>query len=343
MKKQTRKIIIWLAAAVVILGAAAVCSVLYVAKGDAVVNEGSLYVPRGTDFPTLVDSLRAGEKIRFVKPFEIYSGRIGLTEKVKPGHYVLKNGMSVIDIARMLNLGQQTPVNVVVRASRLPAQLAGRVAKQIEADSVSLQAAMNDPKILAEYGFKNELEMFSVFIPNTYEFWWTVTPEEFVARMKKEYDRFWTDEREKKLKRTGLNRMDAITLASILCEETQKTDEMPTMAGVYLNRLNTGMPLQADPTVKYAMGDFTLRRILKKHLQADSPYNTYRNKGLPPTPICMPSIAAIDAVLDYKSHKYIYFCAKEDFSGYHNFAESYSQHLQNARRYSAELNKRNIH
>ena len=324
------------------MGAAAAVSVMYVAKGDAVVNEGSLYIPRGTDFPTLVDSLRAGGRMRFVKPFEMYSGRIGLTEKVKPGHYVLKDGMSVIDIARMLNLGQQTPVDVVVRTSRLPGQLAGRVTRQIEADSAAMHSAMNDPKVLAEYGFKNELEMFSVFIPNTYEFWWTVTPEEFVARMKKEYDRFWTEEREKKLRRTGLNRMEAITLASILCEETRKTDEMPTMAGVYINRVNKGMPLQADPTVKYAMGDFALRRILKKHLQVDSPYNTYRNKGLPPTPICMPSIAAIDAVLDYKEHKYIYFCAKEDFSGYHNFAETYQQHLRNAKRYAAELNKRNI-
>ncbi len=343
MKRGTRNIIFWIAAAFAVLVAAAVGTVMYVAKGNAVVNEGSLYLLRGTDFPTLVDSLRAGEMIRFVKPFEMYSRRIGLTAKVKPGHYMLKNGMSIIDIARMLNLAQQTPVNVVVRPSRLPSQLAGRVARQIEADSASLHSAMNDPQVLAGYGFGSELEMFSVFIPNTYEFWWTVTPEEFVARMKKEYDRFWTEERETKLSRTGLGRMEAITLASILCEETQKTDEMPTMAGVYINRLNTGMPLQADPTVKYATGDFTLRRILKKHLQTDSPYNTYRNKGLPPTPICMPSIAAIDAVLDYKHHKYIYFCAKEDFSGYHNFAESYNQHLQNARRYTAELNKRNIH
>ncbi len=343
MKKQTRNIIVWLAAAVVILGAAAVCSVFYVAKGNAVVNEGSLYIPRGTDYRTLVDSLRAGEKIRFIKPFEMYSGRIGLTKNVKPGHYVLKDGMSIIRIARMLNLGQQTPVNVVVRNSRLPGQLAGRVAQQIEADSVSLHAAMNDPEILAEYGFSNELELFSIFIPNTYEFWWTVTPEEFIARMKKEYDRFWTDDRRNELKRTGLSRMEAVTLASILCEETQKTDEMPAMAGVYINRINKGMPLQADPTVKYAMGDFTLRRILKKHLQTDSPYNTYIYKGLPPTPICMPSIAAIDAVLYYRDHEYIYFCAKEDFSGYHNFAETYDQHLQNARRYAAELNKRNIH
>lgn len=343
MKKHTRKILAVTVAVTVVLAASAAGALLYVIKGNAVVNGGSLYIPRGTDYATFLDSLRAGEKIRFIKPFEIYSARIGLTEKVKPGHYLLKDGMNIIGIARMLNLGQQTPVNVVVHSARLPGQLAGRVSRQIEADSASLRQAMNDPGILAGYGFGSELEMFSMFIPNTYEFWWTVTPTEFVERMKKEYDRFWTDKRERKLPRTGLSRMEAVTLASILYEETQKTDEMATMAGVYINRLHYGMPLQADPTVKYAMGDFALRRILKKHLKTESPYNTYLNKGLPPTPICMPSIAAIDAVLDYKEHKYIYFCAKEDFSGYHNFAETYDQHLQNARRYAAELNRRNVH
>jgi UPF0755 protein len=172
--------------------------------------------------------------------------------------------------------------------------------------------------------------------------WWTESPAEFIARMKREYDRFWNETRIAKLARTRLSRMEVITLASILCEETQKTDEMPTMAGVYINRLRTEMPLQADPTVKYAMGDFALRRILRKHLATPSPYNTYLNKGLPPTPITMPTIAAIDAVLDYKVHKYLYFCAKEDFSGYHNFAETYKAHLENARRYSAALDKRGI-
>lgn len=343
MKKRTLKIILFSGATLVILAAAAVGVVFYIAKANAVTAAGSLYIPRGADYETLVDSLRSGHRIRFERPFRIYSEHIGLTRNVKPGHYVLEKGMNIIDIARMLNLGQQTPVNVVVNMSRIPGQLSARVSRQIEADSASLHAAMRDPELLAKYGYRNELEMFSMFIPNTYEFWWTVTPDEFIARMKTEYDRFWTDERETRLRKSAVaNRMEAITLASILCEETRKTDEMPRMAGVYLNRIEKGMPLQADPTVKYATGDFALRRILKKHLKTESPYNTYLNKGLPPTPICMPSIAAIDAVLNAEKHNYIYFCAKEDFSGYHNFAETYSQHLQNARRYSAELNKRNI-
>ncbi len=342
MKKQTRTIIIWSALAFVLLVAGAGATVLHIARSNAVLHPGSLYVPTGTDYATLLDSLKAGEKIRFVKPFEFYSKRIGLTERVKPGHYTLKEGQSIISLARMLNLGEQTPVNVVVRTSRLPGILASRVATQLEADSASLRAAMQDPALLREYGYANELEMFSMFIPNTYEMWWTATPEEFVARMKREYDRFWNESRTAKLARTRLNRMEAITLASILVEETQKTDEMPTMAGVYINRLRIGMPLEADPTVKYALGDFTLRRILNSDLKAPSPYNTYVNRGLPPTPITMPSIAAIDAVLDFVEHKYIFFCAKEDFSGYHNFAETYSQHRANARRYTAELNRRGI-
>jgi UPF0755 protein len=337
-----KKIILWSALAVLLLAGTALGTVMHVARSNAVLKAGSLYLRTGTDFATLVDSLTVGERIRFVKPFELYSRRIGLTESVEPGHYTLREGMNVIEIARMLNLGEQTPVDVVVRPSRLPGILAARVAAQLEADSASIHAALRDPAILGKYGFANELEMFSIFIPNTYEMWWTESPEDFVARMKREYDRFWTPGRTARLARTRLSRMEVITLASILVEETLKTDEMPTMAGVYINRLRIGMPLQADPTVKYALGDFTLRRILNSHLRTPSPYNTYVNRGLPPTPITMPSIAAIDAVLDYKEHKYLYFCAKEDFSGYHNFAETYSQHLANARRYTAELNRRGI-
>jgi UPF0755 protein len=337
-----KKLIPGLIVAFLLIGAVAVISVLYVAKAGAVRNPGSLYIPNGTDYTTLMDSLRAGEKIRFVKPFELYARRIGLTARVKPGHYMLKKGMNIIEIARMLNLGEQTPIDVVIRPSRLPGILAARVAAQLAVDSAAIHSAMRNPDILREAGFTNELELFSIFIPNTYEMWWTDTPEEFISRMKREYDRFWNDDRTARLARTRLSRMEAITLASIMVEETQKTDEMATIAGVYINRLRTGMPLQADPTVKYALGDFSLRRILNSHLKTPSPYNTYVNRGLPPTPITMPTIAAIDAVLDFENHKYLYFCAKEDFSGYHNFAETYAAHLQNARRYAAELNRRGI-
>ena len=181
-----------------------------------------------------------------------------------------------------------------------------------------------------------------MFIPNTYEVWWNITPEGLTERMKKEYDNFWNEERLAKLARTRLTQKEVSTLASIICEETRMTDEMPTMAGVYINRLRRGMLLQADPTVKFAIGDFTIRRVLNRHLEVDSPYNTYKYAGLPPSPICMPSIKGIDAVLNYKESNYLYFCAKEDFSGYHNFARTLSEHNQNARRYANALNRAGI-
>ncbi len=339
MKKS---VVIWVLILVLGLGAAGAVTALCIVRSGAVVAEGSLYIPRQTSFPALLDSLRSGPRMRFLLPFEHYARRIGLDVDVKPGHYTLRKGQTFVQVARMLNLGEQTPVDVVVRTSRLPGILASRVARQLEADSASLHAAMRDPAILREYGFDSELQLFSIFIPNTYEMWWTATPEEFIARMKREYDRFWTPARLAKLPRTRLTQMQVSSLAAILVEETNKTDEMPTMAGVYINRLRSGMPLQADPTVKYAMGDFALRRILNRHLRTPSPYNTYVNKGLPPTPITMPSIAAIDAVLDYRESNYLYFCARPDFSGYHDFAATYAQHLVNARRWAAALNARGI-
>jgi UPF0755 protein len=250
--------------------------------------------------------------------------------------------MSIIDMARSFKLGMQTPIPVIIRSVRLPADLAAEVSRQIEADSASLHVAMMAPQTLADYGYKSEFELFSIFIPNTYEMWWTETPNQFIARMKREYDRFWDGSREEKLASVGLSQMQAITLASIIDEETYRESEMPTMAGVYINRLRKGMPLQADPTVKYAMGDFSIKRILRKYLKFESPYNTYLHTGLPPTPIRMPSIAAIDAVLNYRRSNFLYFAARADFSGYHNFSETYSGHLANAREYSRQLDARGV-
>ena len=202
-------------------------------------------------------------------------------------------------------------------------------------------AVLTSPEAARKVGF-DSLTLFSMFLPNTYEFYWTVGPAEFLERMRREYDRFWTPERDAKRERSGLSRLEVMTLASIVAEETRRTDEMPRIAGVYVNRLRKGIPLQADPTVKYAMQDFGLRRILYKHLKYPSPYNTYINKGLPPSPICMPSLAAIDAELDFERHDYLFFCARPTFDGYHNFARTLREHNANARAYSAELNRRNI-
>ena len=232
-------------------------------------------------------------------------------------------------------------MRVTINNVRTAGQLAGKLARQIDADSLSVAQALASKELAAEVGF-DSLTLFSMFIPDTYEFYWTVSPEELERRMKREYDRFWTPERDARRKRSGLSRLEVMTRATTVYEETRKTDEMPRIAGVYVNRLRRGIPLQADPTVKYAMQDFGLRRILYRHLKYPSPYNTYINKGLPPSPICMPGINAIDAVLNYEVHDYIFFCARPTFDGYHNFARTLSEHNANARAYSAELNRRKI-
>jgi len=307
--------------------------------GNAVVAERNLYVSSRADYAQVVDSLLP--QIKHHRAFDAYARRINLGETFKPGRYVLKRGMSVVEIARMLKLGLQTPVRVAINNVRIPAQLAQKLARQIDADSTAIMQALTSKELAEEVGF-DSVTLFSMFIPDTYELYWTVTPEEFVKRMKREYDRFWTSGRDDKRKRSGLSRLEVMTLASIVYEETRKTDEMPRVAGVYINRLNKDIKLQADPTVKYAMQDFGLRRILYRHLKYDSPYNTYVNKGLPPSPICMPGKNAIDAVLDYEKHDYIFFCARPEFDGYHNFAKTLSEHNKNARAYSDELNRRKI-
>lgn len=308
-------------------------------KGNAIKEPVELYVSRKANYQTLCDSLLP--KVRYKAAFNLYAKRLNLETSFKPGYYRLDPKMDVIRLVRILKLGEQTPVRVTVNNVRIPAQLAGKLAGQIDADSVEILSVLQNPATAKRVGMTTKT-LFSIFLPDTYECYWTTTPDEWVDRMKREWDRFWNEEREAKRKRTGLSRMEVMTLASIVYEETRQTDEMPRVAGVYMNRLKKGMPLQADPTIKYAMQDFGLRRILHKHLKYPSPYNTYINKGLPPTPICMPGKNAIEAVLNYEKHNYLYFCARPTFDGYHNFAVSYSDHLKNARAYSAELNRRKI-
>lgn len=336
MRKKTW---IWL-----LLTAVAVVLVLGVTgfvqfKGRAVTEQAELFVGSHATYEEVVDSLMP--RMRHRAAFHRYARRINLPETFKAGHYLLKSGMNVIEVARMLKLGLQTPVRVTINNVRTPAQLAGKLARQLDADSAALLRVVTSERVARELGF-DSVTLFSMFIPDTYELWWTTTPEELVRRMKQEYDRFWTPVRDAKRKRSGLSRLEVMTLASIVYEETRKTDEMPRIAGVYINRLRRGIPLQADPTVKYAMQDFTLRRILHRHLKTQSPYNTYIHRGLPPSPICMPGKNAIDAVLDFEQHDYIFFCARPTFDGYHNFARTLREHNANARAYAAELNRRKI-
>ncbi len=335
MKKRLFSIFM---AALLVGGAVALWGIVAF-KGNAVVEPAELYLSKELDYQNVLDSLKP--KIKHHAAFDLYARRLNLEQSFKPGHYELKEGMDVIEVVRMVKLGLQSPVHLTMNNVKIPAQLASKLARQLDADSVEWMEALTSKRLAREVGF-DSLTLFSMFLPDTYEVWWTTSPEELVQRMKREYDRFWSEARDQKRKRSGLSRLEVMTLASIVYEETRQVDEMPRVAGVYINRLRIGMPLQADPTIKYAMQDFGLRRILHRHLKYPSPYNTYINKGLPPSPICMPSREAIDAVLGFEKHDYLYFCARPTFDGYHNFAKSYSDHLKNARAYSAELNRRKI-
>lgn len=339
-KKKT--IYIFLAAGLFLAAIAAAAGAFYLSlNGNAVEKEGCVYVRSGETYDELFGELTGGGFLKRPARFDKTASLVGFDGDPVPGHYRLREGMSYLQLARTFQRGWQTPVRVTFNNVRTLPQLAGRLAGQLEADSLQLARVFLNDTIPARYGYTPET-FIGMFIPNTYEMYWTVSPAGFLDRMQQESGRFWNAEREQKRERTGLSRNEVITLASIVYEETQKTDEMPRVAGVYLNRLKTGMLLQADPTVKFAVGDFTLRRILFVHLEADSPYNTYKYAGLPPGPICMPSVAAIDAVLNFEDHHYYYFCAREDFSGYHNFARTLAEHNRNAARYQQALNQRGI-
>jgi UPF0755 protein len=246
------------------------------------------------------------------------------------------------EIINKLRSGRQDPVRVTFNKIRTLEQFADHISDQIEVDAGKLLLLMNTRAIQDKYGF-NEYTIKCMFIPNTYEFYWNTSEERFLERMFKEYNKFWNAERTIKATKMNMSKEQIITLASIVEEETQRNTEKSTVAGVYMNRLRIGMRLQADPTIIYAVGDFNIKRVLKKHYEIDSPYNTYLNAGLPPGPICIPEISTIDAVLSYEKNDYLYFCAKSDFSGYHSFAKTLEQHNRNAYLYRRELNKRKIY
>ena len=259
-----------------------------------------------------------------------------VARKVKPGRYVIKPSTTSVYVARMLNLGWQTPGNLTLSGTiRDKGVLAKKISNQMMVDSVSIASALDSAEFLADYGFTPE-NVFALFLPDTYQMYWTASVKDIFDRMKKEYDVFWTPERIAKAESLKLSRMQVSVLASIVSGETLKSFEYPLIAGVYLNRYRKGMKLQADPTVAFCHG-YTLDRILKKHLSIDSPYNTYKYAGLPPAPINVPPKACIDAVLNPDKHGYIYFCASPDFDGTHRFAVSYNEHLKNARVFQRAL------
>lgn len=305
-------------------------------------EEVSLKIPTGSDFNDVYRLLTEKEILIDTADFSWMAEKMDYTISIQPGHYVIKDEMTNRDLIRMLRSGDQTPVKVMFHNIKTLESLSGTIAEQIEADSVEILHVIKDDEKIGKYDFTNET-IYAMFIPNTYELYWNTNADEFLDRMHTEYDRFWTESRTKKLEALDMEKLEVSTLASIVDEETYINEEMPTIAGVFLNRLDKGIRLQADPTVKFAVGNVGMRRVLKKHLEIDSPYNTYRNAGLPPGPISVPSIAAIDAVLEAEDHDYIYFAAKPDFSGFHNFAKTLDQHLRYAREYQRALNRQRIY
>lgn len=260
---------------------------------------------------------------------------------VMPGRYKVNPVESDLQFIRRLRNGEQTPVKISFNNIRTKAQLSQRLAEQLMLDSLTIHNVLDNKEFLKEYDLTPETAL-TLFLPNTYEVYWSTTAKGLIKRLYKDYAAFWTSDRLEKAQRIGLTPTQVSILASIVDEETNKVKEKPIVAGLYLNRLRIGMPLQADPTVKYAVGDFTLRRILYKHLSVDSPYNTYKYSGLPPGPIRIPSISGLEAVLNRTQHNYLYMCAKETFNGEHNFASTLTEHNRNAQRYQAALNKRKI-
>ena len=300
-----------------------------------------LYIDDRKDFNDLLLQLQSTAKIKDIALFRKIAEALDYPQEMKTGRYAVNSKLSCKDLLLNLKRGNQTPCKITFNNIRLKSELPENIGPQLMFGAAALQQKLNDPDIYAKYGFE-EQTIQCMFIPNTYEMYWNISVERFLDRMKKEYDQFWTPERIEKAAKIPLSPVQVATLASIVEEETIASDEYPIVAGLYINRLKKGMLLQADPTVKYAVGDFTLRRILYAHLEVDSPYNTYKYSGLPPGPIRIPSIKGLDAVLNYAHHQYLYMCAKEDFSGRHNFATILAEHTRNAQRYQAALNKNNI-
>ncbi len=300
-----------------------------------------IYIPTGSTIDDVVLYLKEEGLVDDTEAFRWVAQKMNYSSNVKTGKYQLKNRMSNKEIVTLLRSGKQIPIRLTFSNLRTSYDLAGAVGGKIEADSASIAYLFKDEAYLKKYGLTEENSL-CLMIPNTYEFKWNTSAEEFFERMSVEYKKFWTTQRKEKAKNIGLTQTQVCVLASIVDKETRKNDEKPLVAGVYMNRYLKGWKLEADPTLVYASGDFTIRRVLNEHKEIDSPYNTYLYTGLPPGPICMPAISSVDAVLNYTKHDFMFFCAREDFSGYHSFAKNYTQHLFNARRFQRELDRRNI-
>ena len=300
-----------------------------------------ILIPTGSDFNEVYEIIKSNELLNKENAFNWVAKKKKYKENIKPGRYEIEKGWNTNQLVNLLRAGNQSPIKVTFNNVRNFNDLAGKIAIYFETDSITFSEEFTKDENYKKHGFTKET-FSAMFIPNTYEFYWTNTPSDFISKMKKEYHKFWNEDRLTKAKSIELSPVEVCTLASIVQEETVKMDEKAKVAGLYLNRLKRGMLLQADPTIKFAINDFSIRRVTSKMLTVDSPYNTYKYSGLPPGPVNFPEISSIDAVLNAENHDYLYMCAKEDFSGYHNFARNLTQHNINAARYHRELNKNKI-
>ncbi len=290
---------------------------------------------------SVLRSIIQSDPLAKTKALKFILDRRDYDSHIRTGCYTVKSGALPKQVADMLTGGMQTPVRLTINSTRTVGQMARAIAGQVMIDSASIVNRLSDPVFLDSIGY-TPANVYCMIIPNTYEVYWNISADALISRLVRERDRFWNRERQDKAGSIGLTPQQVTTLASIIEEETAKNDELPIVAGLYMNRLHRNMPLQADPTVVFALGGERPKRVLKVHLEVDSPYNTYRYPGLPPAPIRFVSTRSIDAVLNYSKHNYLYMCAKEDFSGYHNFTSSLSQHNANAARYQRALSKAGI-
>lgn len=311
--------------------------------GSAVERDFEVELSEGESYNKMVTKVKANIDNHWA--FDYYADHLNLKSSIKPGHYKFKRGMSVIEVVRVLKIGQRSTSKVIINNARTPEALAAKISATVNIDEGAILELLTDEIYAKECGFDSPLAMFAAFLPNTYEVDSNMSPKALLEHLRGEARKYWESDYVKErlaylADNTPLNGWyDVMVLASIVHEETKAQDEMARVAGVYINRLNRNMLLQADPTVKYALGDPTLKRILYEHLEVDSPYNTYKHLGLPPTPISMPDMVAIEAVLNYEKHDYLYFCARAELDGRHNFAKTLNEHNRNAKAYHDAIKK----
>ena len=341
MNKKKRNIIATIIIAVILLGIAGVAHIYYYffAPPFQLQETAYIYIDRDDDIDSVYNKI-----IEMGNPKQMYGLKSQVMQKgynIKTGRYAIKPADNMRYLYRRLSMGYQTPVKLTIGSVRTLDRMARNASRQLMIDSTEIANLLNDTAYISKLGY-TKATLPALFIPNTYEVYWNISAEDFIARMQKEHKAFWNEKRLKQAEAIGLTPIEVATLASIVEEETAVNAEKPIVAGLYINRLKRGMLLQADPTVKFSLQEFGLKRILYKHLEVDSPYNTYKYAGLPPGPIRVPSYQGLESILNYTKHNYLYMCAKEDFSGTHNFAVTSAQHAANARKYQQALNRRGI-